>query len=722
MIQDMKTILTRLFTVMMLIIVSMGAMADVKVLFGEKGTELQPAKDGTITLGQKELTGGTIIIFQEEQKDGTSKVTFAVTPDKNYKLAENGLEVYAVIPPGISSTRGLEVSTTLTLKSEDFKDEALKRTYTTTIDSKLNLWVKSADFQPKKRDGAKATGDPVEITTDANGNGTIEDNEKKLYLIQTNAFQSFYIAPHYKSNNWTITTNNILGDYMLWYFLDAGEDGGTQYYYIVSESENKYICHAGGASSTRTVSLVEKNSSNEERCKFKLVLDESNGTTGFYNIDAKGNLAFYGLNKQGGSQANDNPIRLTNSDYIHDSNSKWKFIPFNETFTYPTPPFTLSDDSNKHYYEIHNVQKDTYYAATDATPDKVIFTNQANESRAWYLKEASSDTWYKYYYIINPATGDKYMYYNGTADNTKDQTNAISVKDYNSANEDRYQFVVVQAARGDGSSRKTCYAIIPKLLIDNLWTSSSIGYAQADITDGLNIGIINSRGADNGAQWDFKTTAYTTVCANPVIVFDRTTGKASITTTTLWPTIYYTTDGTTTPSSTQGTSYSGPFALTEQTTIKAIVTKDGYTDSEVTTSTIYKVATPTIQQETGTNNISITTTTPGATIYYTIDGNTPTTSSTLYEGASEELGGKPIKAIAVKDNMINSDIGEGSLTTIARRRFPSLALLRNVASTILPTVTLLQLQALHLAIRSLLTIKLNILRLLLLNRDMLILK
>lgn len=85
--------------------------------------------------------------------------------------------------------------------------------------------------------------EPVEITTDTNGNGTIDDSEKELYLIQTNAFPSFYIAP--QANN-TITTNNILGDYMLWYFLDAGTDGGTQYYYIVSESENKYICHAGG--------------------------------------------------------------------------------------------------------------------------------------------------------------------------------------------------------------------------------------------------------------------------------------------------------------------------------------------------------------------------------------------------------------------------------------------------------------------------------------------
>ena len=435
---------------------------------------------------------------------------------------------------------------------------------------------------------------PVEMTTDTNENGTIEDNEKKFYLIQTNAFPSFYIAP--QANN-TITTNNILGDYMLWYFLDAGTDGGTQYYYIVNKSTEKYIYNHNGNS--RGISIITStefaalSDADKEKCKFKFVVDNSGGTTDFYNIDVKASQTYYGLNKQNGSQANDNPIRLTNDQYIHDTNSKWKFVAFNGIFTYPTPPFTPSTDSEKHYYEIHNIQKDTYYAATDATPDKVIFTNQANESRAWYFKEAASDTWYKYYYIINPATGGKYMYYEGTADNTNDQTNAISVKDYNSENEDRYQFVVVQAARGDGTARVTCYAIIPKLLIDNLWTSSSIGYAQGSITNGLNMGIINSRGATNGAHWEFKTTTFSTVCAHPVIAFDRTTGKASITTATLLPSIYYTTDETT-PSSTNGTLYNGAFTLTEPTTVKAIVTKAGYTDSEVTTLTIGKVATPNI--------------------------------------------------------------------------------------------------------------------------------
>ena len=506
------------------------------------------------------------------------------------------------------------------------------------------------------------------ITTDADNSGTIDDNEKKLYLIQTNAFQSFYIAP--QANN-TITTNNILGDYMLWYFLDAGTDnsGTTQYYYIVNNSTGKYICHGGGTANNNTsrgVSLVEKNADNETRCMFSIEVNNSNGTTGFYNINAKGKPTYYGLNKRGASETNTNPIMVTNTIYINDINSKWKFIPYDGTFTWPTPPFTIYTDLDKHYYEIHNIQKDTYYASTDDTPGKVTISNLATERRAWYFKEAptSTDSWYQYYYIINPSTGGKYMYYDGDADDTSDQTSAVSVKAYDSNNEDRYQFVVVQAARGDGANRVDCYAIIPKLLIDNLWTSNSLGLDQGSITGGVvNMGIISSRTATNGAHWEFNPIVFTTECATPVISFSNTTGKATISTTTSWSSIYYTTDGTTVPSSSNGTEYGGPFDLTAQTTIKAIVTKSGYTDSEVTTTTIYKVATPTIQDN-GSHAISITTTTPSATIYYTIDGTDPTTSSTrdTYTGPSADFSDQNIRAIAVKDGWINSDIGEGCIS------------------------------------------------------------
>ena len=495
---------------------------------------------------------------------------------------------------------------------------------------------------------------PVEITTDTNGNGTIEDSEKKFYLIQTNAFPSFYIAPQANNN---ITTNNILGDYMLWYFLDAGSADDTQYYYIVNNSTGKYICNTSG----RLIQIVSLTDANRETCKFKLVVDNEGGTTGFYNIDVKANQTNFGLNKQSGSANDSNPIRLTSNDYIHDSNSKWKFVPFNGTYVWPNPPFKPSTDSDKHFYKISNVNSGGFYVSTDAMPDKVTYASTETDRMVWYLKEAPNDPsepWYKYYYIINPSTGGRYMYYNGTAINGNNQTNAVSVKEYNSENEDRYQFAVIQAARGDGSSRVTCYAIIPKLLKDQYWGSNSIG--SASVSDGANMGIIKSRGATN-AQWKFEVTDYSTECANPTITYSNTTGEVTITTTTSNPSIYYTTDGTE-PSSTNGTLYSGPFDVTEETTIKAIVTRAGFTPSDITTTTIYKVATPTIQDN-GHYAVSITSETEGATIYYTIDGTDPNTSSTEYTAPlTESISGVTIKAIAVKDGMINSAISSGAVT------------------------------------------------------------
>ena len=505
---------------------------------------------------------------------------------------------------------------------------------------------------------------PVEITTDTNENGIIDDNEKKFYLIQTNAFPSFYIVP--QANN-TITTNNILGDYMLWYFLDAGKDNpGTeneiQYYYIVNNSTGKYIYnHNGDSRGINITDFAALSDANKEKCKFKLVVDNEGGTTGFYNIDVKASQTYYGLNKQNGSEANANPIRLTNNQYIHDVNSKWKFVPFNGTYVWPTPPFTPSTDLDKHFYKIRNanVVTNTYCVSIAATTDKVTYASTETDRMVWYLKEASSDSWFKYYYIINPSTGGRYMYYNGTAIDGNDQTSAVSVKEYDSANEDRYLFVVIQAAKGDGNSRVECYAIIPKLLTEKLWGSNSIG--SASVSDGANMGIISSRGASNTAQWKFEVTDYSTACANPTITFSNTTGKVTITTTTSNPSIYYTTDGTE-PSSTNGTLYSVPFDVTEETTIKAIVTRPGFTDSDISTKTIYKVATPTIQDN-GHYAVSITSETEGATIYYTIDGTDPTTSTTEYTAPlTENISGVLIKAIAVKDGMINSAIGSGAVT------------------------------------------------------------
>ena len=148
-------------------------------------------------------------------------------------------------------------------------------------------------------------------------------------------------------------------------------------------------------------------------------------------------------------------------------------------------------------------------------------------------------------------------------------------------------------------------------------------------------------------------------CATPVITFDYTTSNVSISCTTPSSTIYYTTNGSTPTVS--STPYSEPFPVNSPTTVKAIATHTIYPSSDVAELAIAQVATPTIQNN-GSNAISITTTTPGATIYYTIDGSTPTTLSTVYSAPlTENVSNVTIKAIAVKENMITSAVGSGSV-------------------------------------------------------------
>lgn len=65
------------------------------------------------------------------------------------------------------------------------------------------------------------------------------------------------------------------------------------------------------------------------------------------------------------------------------------------------------------------------------------------------------------------------------------------------------------------------------------------------------------------------------------------------------------------------------------------------------------VATPTFSPEEGTYNtaqtVTITTATNGASIYYTTDGSTPTSSSTLYTGSITITTTTTLRAIAIKD-------------------------------------------------------------------------
>lgn len=151
-----------------------------------------------------------------------------------------------------------------------------------------------------------------------------------------------------------------------------------------------------------------------------------------------------------------------------------------------------------------------------------------------------------------------------------------------------------------------------------------------------------------------------------------TTQSVTITCATLGASIRYTTDGTTTPSDTVGTLYSGPVSITTTTTLKAIAYRSGWTNSNVETAVYkYPCGTPSYNPAAGTHNndvsVTISTTTAGATIRYTTDGTTTPSSTigTVYSTAISITTTTTLKAIAYKTGWDNSAVASGIYTVQA---------------------------------------------------------
>ncbi len=132
-------------------------------------------------------------------------------------------------------------------------------------------------------------------------------------------------------------------------------------------------------------------------------------------------------------------------------------------------------------------------------------------------------------------------------------------------------------------------------------------------------------------------------------------------------TIYYTTDGSDADTGTDAESNTVNVTIDGPKTIKAIaVDPELNMSSEVTASySIAQVATPSfsaVGSVTKGTTVSLSSATEGATIYYTRDGSTPTTSSPTYSSAITINFNQTIKAIAVKDNYIDSEVASATYT------------------------------------------------------------
>ena len=135
-------------------------------------------------------------------------------------------------------------------------------------------------------------------------------------------------------------------------------------------------------------------------------------------------------------------------------------------------------------------------------------------------------------------------------------------------------------------------------------------------------------------------------------------------------TIRYTTNGTT-PSETVGTVYSSPVNIAASCTLQAIAYESGMSDSSITngvyTISVNQCATPTFNPAAGSygsaQNVTIGTTTSGATIRYTTSGTTPTeTVGTVYSSAVNIAASCTLEAIAYESGYTDSTVASGTYT------------------------------------------------------------
>lgn len=143
--------------------------------------------------------------------------------------------------------------------------------------------------------------------------------------------------------------------------------------------------------------------------------------------------------------------------------------------------------------------------------------------------------------------------------------------------------------------------------------------------------------------------------------------KVTITTATPDAVIYYTQDGS--DPSAASTRYSSPVAINEDVTLKAIAMKEGMEDSKIATAkytvkedepVAERVASPIFSPKAGEvekgTKVTISTSTPGATIFYTTDGSEPTFADKEYVSPITINREMTVKAIASKEEMQDSKV------------------------------------------------------------------
>ena len=537
----------------------------------------------------------------------------------------------------------------------------------------------------------------------------------RLIQSQNNAWDNthlhFYMIPGDVSNDVkNVNTTSMFRPTMEWYFKSAGFESGVQYYHVINKSSGEYLSTVGNAVQMKA---FDENSAND----FKFSIIES-PTAGTYNIKpySSNNV----LNKNT-NNADPKVIYLNQSRTDANSRWRFvsktaleSTAPFTVSDGNSTTYYRLQNSSNDVYYikspaaaggyatmvADASAGQDTYWyleqaaAATDAdwleyfyirnalTGEYLYYANDnpSNSSAAFKTTESNGDAGRYQFTWVRSTTQDKYFIVPrmlrdeslGNISSMNRNNTQLRVQKVRATGASAWSFVPVdfchdpvinQAANGDITITTTTSGV------DIYYTLDGTDPVVPDTGEDPQIPTVKYNGTFAPAIGAATIKAIAVIATNhdvqsnvvefqfgqytsPVITFNGI-NQATITAAE-GAAIYYTTDGTD-PIVSGSSTNNIEIPISAAVTINAVAAHTGFLTSPVATLEIQKVATPT---STLTDNIlTLSCSTEGATLYYTLNGNTPNTSSTQYTGPiSAGISNVTVKVLAVKANMLNSDI------------------------------------------------------------------
>lgn len=146
--------------------------------------------------------------------------------------------------------------------------------------------------------------------------------------------------------------------------------------------------------------------------------------------------------------------------------------------------------------------------------------------------------------------------------------------------------------------------------------------------------------------------------ATPTFALNGTT--LTISSATQGATIYYVIGGSTAPT-TSSTLYTGAINLTDNREIKAIAVLNGYSNSDVATFSKQIIISKGVSFSYDGHYITVTPFEQNATVYYTLDGTSPTEYSKVYKGKISVDKLLTVKAAAMRPYTIMSEVSSMTL-------------------------------------------------------------